>query len=167
MMAVESAGRRREHIRKRQPQFRGTGATAKLNTARAARAERSKSRPIRILRRGRGCCLLGNGSCLTHRVDVSVRDKSFGVRRALRDALLTVCAVGILLIALLAIDGRLREEIATNMTGARATTEQAAYEGQAHLGFWIHLVKNESQQHAPLLVMVVAGSMLALFMFRT
>jgi hypothetical protein len=96
-----------------------------------------------------------------------VTDKSFNVRRALRDALLTACAVGFLLIALVAIDGRLRNEIATNMTGARTTTERAAYEGQARLGFWIHVIKNESQQHAPLLVMVVAGSMLALFMFRT
>jgi hypothetical protein len=96
-----------------------------------------------------------------------VTEKSFGVRRALRDALLTACAVGILVIGLVAIDPRLREEIATNMMGARATTERAAYEGQAHLGFWMHAIKNESQQHAPLLVMVVAGSMLALFMFRT
>ena len=81
--------------------------------------------------------------------------------------MLSACAVGILLVALLAIDGRLREEITTNASGARVATQLAASAGEARVGFWVHVIKNESQEHAPLLIMVVAGTMLAVFMFRT
>lgn len=91
------------------------------------------------------------------------------MRRAISDALLSACALAILLIGLIAMDGRVREEIALNMNGARASTEIAATTSQARrlANVVVHVVKDQSEQHRPLMIMVVVGTVLTIVMFRT
>jgi hypothetical protein len=91
------------------------------------------------------------------------------MRRVISDALISACALGVLLIALVAMDGHVREQVAMSMDSTRASTELAATGAQARKlgGVVIQIVKDQSQQHGPLMIMVVVGTVLTLVMFRT
>jgi hypothetical protein len=84
------------------------------------------------------------------------------------DFLISVSAVGILLALLVSMDPRVRDEATALMNGQRAT-QVAATTGQAQR--FIHtvvgVVRDQSQEHGPLMVMLVFGTGLGLFMFRT
>jgi hypothetical protein len=86
------------------------------------------------------------------------------------DILLSACALSVLLVLLMAFDGRVRDEVRVRLnTPARASSDVAAVAGQARnlLGVLVESAKAQSQQHGPLLIMVIAGSVLTLFMLRT
>ena len=92
------------------------------------------------------------------------------MRRALGDVLLSACALAMLLAILMAFDGRLREQVRLRVSSpARATSEVVAVGAQAGnlLDILFESAKVQSQQHGPLLVMVVAGTVLTVFMLRT
>jgi hypothetical protein len=90
------------------------------------------------------------------------------LRRAASDLLLSVMSVGILVALLVAFDPQVRDEVSAMMDG-RGSAQVAASTGQARRLFAIvsASVKEQSQEHRPLMVMFVAGAALALFMFRT
>jgi hypothetical protein len=92
-------------------------------------------------------------------------NKATNWRRTCQEGLLSLAAVVILLLVLVATDGRVRDEFRNNVNAARASEGIAQTRTQAQVV--MHVIKDQSQKHAPLMVMVVAGSMLALFMFRT
>ncbi len=91
------------------------------------------------------------------------------MRRVVGDALTSVCALTILLIGLVALDGRVREEVTMTMDGARASTRIAATTSQARrlANVVVGVVKDQSEQHRPLMIMVIAGTVLTVVMFRT
>lgn len=91
------------------------------------------------------------------------------MRRAISDALLSACALAILLVGLVVMDGRVREEIGMSMDGARASTEIAATTSQARrlANVVVSVIKDQSEQHRPLMIMVVVGTVLTVVMFRT
>jgi hypothetical protein len=92
-------------------------------------------------------------------------NKATNWRRTLQEALLSFGALMILLIVLVATDPRVRDEFKNNVNATRASEEITQTKTQAQV--LVHVIKDQSQKHGPLMLMVVAGSMLALFMFRT
>ena len=90
------------------------------------------------------------------------------MRRRVNDALLSVCALVLLLVGLVAMDARVREEVTTSMDGARASTQIAATTGQARrlANVVVNVIKDQSEQHRPLMIMLVVGTVLTVVMFR-
>jgi hypothetical protein len=111
----------------------------------------------------------GNGICHIPFIGVSVAERVPVMRRAFSDVLLSVCALGVLLAALVAFDGRIRDEVAVRMNGARASTELVAAGTRARslAAVVVEVAKDQSQQHRPLMMFVVAATVLTLFMVRT
>lgn len=66
-------------------------------------------------------------------------------------------------------DGRVREEVGMTMNGARASTELAATSSQARrlANVVAGVIKDQSEQHRPLMIMVIVGTVLTVVMFRT
>lgn len=92
------------------------------------------------------------------------------MRRVMSDLLLSACALSVLLVALVAFDGRVRDEVRTRLNApARASSDLAVVAGQARslAGVLVESVKDQSRNHGPMMIMVVAGSVLTLFMLRT
>jgi hypothetical protein len=83
---------------------------------------------------------------------------------------MSAAALGVLLMLLMAFDGRVREQVGLRLSGpAKASSDIAAVGAEAQ--DLVHVlytsVKVQSQQHGPLMIMVVAGTALTLIMFRT
>jgi hypothetical protein len=90
------------------------------------------------------------------------------LRRVVSDFFISVSAVGILLALLVSMDVRVREEATALVNGQRAT-QVAATTGQARrlVNTIVGVVKDQSSEHGPLMIMLLCGTGLALVMFRT
>jgi hypothetical protein len=90
------------------------------------------------------------------------------VRRAISDSMLTTGGALAVVIGLVMIDGRVRQEIAMQMS-ARPSVELASAGARAHdLAMVMMLaVHDQSLAHAPMVIFAVAGFVLFLFMLRT
>ena len=93
---------------------------------------------------------------------------ALSVRRALSETAISVCALGVLVVALAASDGRVRDRIATYLS-SRPTAELAtAGEVVKDLVATVfQAARDQSIAHAPLVMFVVAGGALLLLMLRT
>jgi hypothetical protein len=84
--------------------------------------------------------------------------------------MLSACALGVLLVILMAFDGRVREQVRLRFDGpARATSDIVAAGTQARdiVDVLVESAKVQSRQHGPLMIMVVAGTVLTIVMLRT
>jgi hypothetical protein len=90
------------------------------------------------------------------------------MRRAITDTALSAAAVGVLIMALVSADARVREQIALTLSPGPA--QMAAGAGQ-HLQMvavaLIDAVRDQSIAHAPLVILTVAAAALLVFMSRT
>jgi len=92
------------------------------------------------------------------------------MRRAISDGLLSACALGLLIVLLMAFDGRVREQVRMQFdSSARASSEVASAGVQARelVDVLIESAKFQSRQHRPLMLVVLAGTVLTIFMLRT
>jgi len=92
------------------------------------------------------------------------------MRRAISDVLLSASALAILLVILMAFDGRVREQVRLRLDKpARASSDLVVVGTQARdlIDVLVESVKVQSRQHGPLMVLVVAGTVLTVFMLRT
>ena len=91
------------------------------------------------------------------------------MRRAFSDLLLSACAVIVLLGVLVAFDSRVREQASAMISGAGTSQEIAAAQSQAGqlASVVVGVVKEQADQHRPLMIFVVAATVLTLFMVRT
>jgi len=92
------------------------------------------------------------------------------MRRAISDGLLSACALGLLIVLLMAFDGRVREQVRMQFdSSARASSEVASVGVQARelVDVLIESAKFQSRQHRPLMLVVLAGTVLTIFMLRT
>jgi hypothetical protein len=92
------------------------------------------------------------------------------MRRAISDGLLSACALATLLVVLMAFDGRVREQVRMQFdSSARASSEVASVGLQARelVDVIIEAAKVQSRQHRPLMLVVLAGTVLTIFMLRT
>lgn len=90
------------------------------------------------------------------------------VRRALSDAAISVGALGVLLLALAASDGRVREQCATHLSSrpaAELASAGALVKDVVTIVF--QAARDQGIAHAPLVLFVVAAGALVLIMLRT
>ena len=89
-------------------------------------------------------------------------------RRTFGDALISTGAVIVLLLALVAIDDRVREQVSLRFkTAPTADLVSAGSQVQDLATVMFEAARHQSIQHAPLVIFVVAASFLTLFMLRT
>jgi len=91
------------------------------------------------------------------------------MRRAFGDVLLSAGALGVLLIMLVSVDARVREQVSLRMHPAQASADLVrASRGVTSLAAVVYqAAADQAQLHAPLMVFVVAATILTLFMVRT
>jgi hypothetical protein len=90
-------------------------------------------------------------------------------RRAFGDALISMGALGAVLLALVAVDERVREQLTLRFGNSSASSElEHVGRGARELvAVVIQAAKDQSLDHAPLMIFVLAASVLVLFMLRT
>jgi hypothetical protein len=89
--------------------------------------------------------------------------------RGLGEAAISVGALGALLMTLVAVDDRVREQVSIRFSAGGASEQLAAAGAQVRdLGAVIMgAARDQSISHAPLLIFVLAATVLVLFMLRT
>jgi hypothetical protein len=90
------------------------------------------------------------------------------MRRAFGDAVMTLGSAMVLVLALVAMDDRVREQISLRLS-AQPTVELARTGSQVRnlTGVMFEAAKYQSVEHAPLVIFAVAGTVLFVFMLRT
>ena len=90
------------------------------------------------------------------------------MRRPFGDALLSIGALAILLFALVSVDERVREQVSLRLS-ARPSVELAAAGAQVRdlTSVVFQAARDQSIEHAPLLIFALAATVLVLFMLRT
>jgi hypothetical protein len=92
------------------------------------------------------------------------------VRRVFGDALLSAGALILLLLALIAIDERVRDEITVRVRNPRPAAvgiERAGARARDLVTVVSDAAREQALEHAPLLLFAFAGTALVLFMIRT
>jgi hypothetical protein len=89
------------------------------------------------------------------------------MRRAFSEALMSAGTVAVLLLALVAFDGRVRDEVSRRI--ARPSVELAGAGQQVSdlTSVIAEAVRDQSLAHAPLLIFALAATVLVLLMLRT
>ena len=91
------------------------------------------------------------------------------MQRALGDTLISAGALVALIVILVAFDDRVREQISLRI-GAGRTSAQIVDAGVAArdlAGVVVDAVRDQSIEHAPLLIFVLGATVIVLFMLRT
>ena len=90
------------------------------------------------------------------------------MRRAFGDALVSVGALAVLLLVLTAVDDRVREQISLRFS-ARPAAELASVGERVRdlTSVVVEVARDQSLEHAPLLIFVLAATVLVMFMLRT
>jgi len=88
--------------------------------------------------------------------------------RGIGEAAVSVGALGALLMTLVAVDDRVREQVTVRFSGGASQQLTAAGSHVRDLGGVImDALRDQSIEHAPLLIFVLAATVLVLFMLRT
>jgi hypothetical protein len=91
------------------------------------------------------------------------------MRRAFSDTLISVMALGALVLILASLDDRVRDQISMRMAPGQASAQMAgAGVTVSNLtGVVVTAVRDQSIEHSPLVIFVLAAGVLMLFMLRT
>jgi hypothetical protein len=91
------------------------------------------------------------------------------MRRVISDGLISMGALALLLIALLSIDGKLRERVTDVLTTPPGSVEIVGYGSQvARVSAVVYgAARDQSVEHAPLVIFGAVATVLVLFMLRT
>ena len=92
------------------------------------------------------------------------------IKRAFGDALISVAALIALVLMLASFDVRVREQLSMRLGSGRAATTQVADAGvmiRDLTSVVTEAVRDQSIEHAPLVIFVLAATVLMLFMLRT
>ena len=89
-------------------------------------------------------------------------------KRAVGDALMSVAALAVLITILAAMDERMRKEVMLRVNGdASAQIASATATVNSLAAVVIDAVRDQSIEHAPLVIFVLLAGVLLLFMLRT
>ena len=91
------------------------------------------------------------------------------MRRAFGDALISAGALTCLLLAFIVSSDRVREQVSLRFSGAHGSSElmNAGTQVRDLASVIFEAARDQSLEHAPLVIFVVAASVLVLFMLRT
>ena len=92
------------------------------------------------------------------------------MRRIFSEGLMSAAALVILLLTLVAVDDRVREQISMRLFGGRMAQAELAHAGNQMTGIATVVygaVREQSLEHAPLMLFVLAATVLTVFMLRT
>jgi len=90
------------------------------------------------------------------------------MRRKSTEIILSICAVAAVLLVLLSYDDRFRQEFSLRVDrGPTAQASEVAYTARKLGGTVVQAAKDHGLGYTPVLIFVVAGSVLLLFMTRT
>jgi hypothetical protein len=91
------------------------------------------------------------------------------IPRGISDTMISIGALGALLMTLVAVDDRVREQVSIRFSGGSASAQLGA--AGAHVrdlgAVVMDAVRDQSIEHAPLLIFVLAATVLVMFMLRT
>jgi hypothetical protein len=97
----------------------------------------------------------------------SVKKEWCGMRRTLRDALMSAGALIVLLMALVSVDDRVREQFSLRLaSGPSAQLRTASAHVRDLTSVVVEAARDQSIEHAPLVLFVLAAIVLVLFMLR-
>lgn len=90
------------------------------------------------------------------------------MRRLFGDVIRSAGGVLLVLLALVALDDRVRSQASALVSGARPTTELVGAGVQARdvMVTVLQAARDQSLEHAPLMIFALAGTVLVLFMLR-
>ena len=90
------------------------------------------------------------------------------MRRVLGEALMSAATVAVLLMALVAFDDRVREQLSQQfMAKPSVQLASAGYQVRNITSVIAEAARDQSRQHAPMLLFSLAAAVLVLFMLRT
>lgn len=89
------------------------------------------------------------------------------MRRAFGEALMSAGAIAILLVALVAVDSRVRDEISRRVAKPSVELAGAGQQVRDLTSVIAEAVRDQSLAHAPLLIFALAATVLVLLMLRT
>lgn len=89
------------------------------------------------------------------------------MRRVLGDALISAGAMLILLLVLVSVDDRVRERVSALATPSRSELVSAGTMVGEVLAVVVRAARDQSVEHAPMMIFAVAATVLVLCMLRT
>ena len=89
------------------------------------------------------------------------------VRRAWRDAAISAGALGIILLALVSFDGRVREQIQLRLSSPSAVVSEASHGLKILAAMAMDTLREQRLDQTSLVVFVIGAAILLLFMLRT
>jgi len=90
------------------------------------------------------------------------------IRRPVGDVLLSIAALATLLAVLVSVDERVRDQIALRFTthGVQTELQSAGTHMRGLAGVMYEAARDQSIEHAPMMVLVVSAGVLVVFMLR-
>jgi len=90
------------------------------------------------------------------------------MRRKTTEIVMSIAAVGLVLLVLISFDSRVRQEFSMRMdAGATAQAQQFGYTAKKLAMVVVQVARDQGLANTPVLIFVFAGSMLLFFMTRT
>jgi len=89
------------------------------------------------------------------------------VRRAWRDAAISIAALGIILLVLASFDGRVREQLELRLSSPSAVVSEARNGIKTLTADVLDAVRDQKLDHASLMIFVGGALVLLLFLLRT
>jgi len=91
------------------------------------------------------------------------------IKRPFGDALISVAALAVLLVALVSVDERVRQQVSLRLVGGTAQAELRGAGVQMHdlATVIVDAARYQSIEHAPMMMFVLAASVLFVFMLRS
>lgn len=91
------------------------------------------------------------------------------IKRPFGEALISVGALAVLLVALVSVDERVRQQVSLRLSGGAAQAELRGAGVQVHdlATVIIDAARYQSIEHAPMMMFILAGTVLFVFMLRS
>ena len=89
------------------------------------------------------------------------------MRRMFGEASMTVGTVIVLLLVLVAVDDRVRDQLSLRFSRPSVELASAGHQVRSLTGVIVEAARDQSLAHAPMLIFALAATVLVLFMLRT
>src|SRR5439155_128141 len=157
-----------KHNRNPSARFRPRRTRRKGTPAAREAASRTKRAPDHDVGADRARTCRTERPLRYRRVEVSLGKERPAMRRVLGEALMSAGTVAVLLIALVAFDDRVREQLSQRfMAQPSAQLASAGHQVRNITSVIAEAARDQSREHAPMLIFALTAAVLVLFMLRT